>query len=127
MRLVLDWLESCRSYATVLVGDLNVYFPDEQIHHMLKTAGFASAYAEVHSKDAITCPTPLEAPTIVPGSSVEQACDFVLIRPSADGTVKLVATAAELSGNISAAGDATLYPSDHYAVLATLDVRCSRD
>ena len=115
----------------MLVGDLNVYLPTERIHQLLASAGFVSAYAAVHGADPITCPTPLAAPTIPPGSSVEQRCDFVLVRQSrgtaafAPHRLHLRPTAASLAGDTPAADDATLFPSDHYAVLATLELECS--
>ena len=114
----------------MLVGDLNVFYPEEAIHAMLAAAGFRSAYAAVHGADCRTCPTPLKAPTIDPAATVDQICDFVLVRQlqlqsGAQGGVgvtvsRLVPTAAAIAADRPAPGDPTLYPSDHYAVTATL-------
>ena len=110
----------------MLLGDLNVYFEDERILSLLRPAGFLSAHALVHWRDVPICPTPLEAPTIDPTSSVEQTCDFVLLRqPDSSGphaSLRLDATSACLAGNMPLDTDPTLYPSDHYAVLATIEV-----
>ena len=126
MEAVLAWLDGCRALPTVLVGDLNVYLPTERIPALLSAAGFASAHATLHGADPVTCPTPLAAPTIPPASSVESMrCDFVLVRQPADASSRclhLRPTAASLAGDTPATGDDTLYPSDHYAVLATLEV-----
>eukprot|EP00854_Cymbomonas_tetramitiformis_P011091 gene11091-13109_t len=126
MEMVLGWLEACRDVPTILVGDLNVFFPEERIHSLLQRCGFESAYKRVHGADCKTCPTPLEAPTIAPGSSVQQSCDFVLIRQpvaaGAHGAIRLIPVEASLAGDRPAEDDQTLFPSDHYAVVTTIEV-----
>jgi len=119
MEDVLEWLNEYRSVTTVLLGDLNVFFPDEKIPILLQAAGFESAYRKVHGFDPLTANTPLEAPSIRPGSCVEMSCDFVLLRMGSALRAKVIDVV--LAGNNHKQGDSTLYPSDHYAVCATVE------
>ena len=62
----------------------------------------------------------LAAPTIVPESSVDQACDFVLARQG--GEFQVVPVSAALIGTNPSPSDPTLYPSDHFGVIATYNI-----
>ncbi len=113
VRALCGWLAHAGP-AAVLVGDFNTP-PDEPGYRALRDAGWRSAYAEANGAEpAITWPSGLQAPTVDVGPP---AClDYVWVR----GAVRVAG--ARLACDTPAPDDPTLYASDHFAIVAELDV-----
>jgi endonuclease/exonuclease/phosphatase family metal-dependent hydrolase len=115
-RQVLEWLTAGpASDAQVLVGDFNAD-PDEPAVDRILGAGFRSAYADANGADpAVTWPSGLQAPAM--DTDGEPGClDYIWIR----GAVR--ASAARLAWDRPAVGDPTLLPSDHFGLVAELEI-----
>ena len=110
-RRLLAWIDTWPgATASVVVGDFNAY-PDEPTIALMKSR-FTSAYEELHGREPEkTWPTPVN--TFDP--SPPGCLDYVL-----------VAGARVLEGglafDIPHRSDATLLPSDHFGVMARLNV-----
>lgn len=120
MRAVLEWIEAIPG-STLLLGDLNMFFPDEKVIDLAKSRGFVDVFEDLHGSHPVTCPTPLQAPTILPEESVQQPADYILIRQRG-GALRFLPRSATLAGNQPSAVDPTLYPSDHFAVRAVFEL-----
>jgi endonuclease/exonuclease/phosphatase family metal-dependent hydrolase len=111
-----EWLAAAPpADATIVVGDFNTA-PVEPGYPAMVRAGWRSAYREAHGAEpAVTWPSGIQAPTIdVEGPA---AClDYVWVR----GAVRVAG--ARLACDAPAPHDPTLYPSDHFAVVAEVDV-----
>lgn len=110
------WLDAAPpSDSQVVVGDFNAR-PGEPAHARMQAAGFRSAHAEANGAEpAVTWPSGLVAPAMdtdgLPG-----CLDYVWVRGAA--TVESAGTVFDRP----AVHDATLYPSDHLGVVATIRV-----
>eukprot|EP00040_Diaphanoeca_grandis_P002615 m.278559 g.278559 ORF g.278559 m.278559 type:complete len:291 (-) comp137489_c0_seq1:12-884(-) len=127
MAQVLNWLSrgNDKRRPCVLLGDLNCYFKEENIYTLLEQHSFVSCFAHTHDgDDVVTCPTPLQADTIDIKTSVDMKADYILLRvPTQENDVnKYAIVESALAGHTSAVDDKTLYPSDHYAVTATISI-----
>jgi len=114
--LALDWLAaSPPAPVQVVMGDFNAH-PQEPAAERMRAAGFRSAYAEANGADpAVTWPSGIQAPGM--DTDGEPAClDYIWIR----GSVR--AMEARLTFDRPAAGDPTLYPSDHFGLAARLEL-----
>jgi endonuclease/exonuclease/phosphatase family metal-dependent hydrolase len=110
------WLDAApASDAQVAMGDFNAD-PEEPAYGRMLAAGFRSAFAEANGGEpAVTWPSGLQAPAM--DTDGDPSClDYIWLR----GAVR--ATSAALWADCPAAQDATLYPSDHLGVVATLSV-----
>ena len=115
-----EWLgaptaDVAASVATVVVGDFNAE-PVEGAYRLMTEAGFRSAHLEANGAEpAVTWPSGIQAPGMdgdgepgcldyiwVRGPITVQSCRVVFDRPAVD--------------------DPTLYPSDHFGLLATLQL-----
>jgi len=108
------WLDAASpTSAQVVMGDFNADVTELAYQRMID-AGFRSAYAEANGDEpARTWPSGLEAPAM--DTDGDPSClDYVWIR----GRARVVD--ARLWADRPAAHDATLYPSDHLGVVATL-------
>jgi endonuclease/exonuclease/phosphatase family metal-dependent hydrolase len=113
---LVPWLDAAPAAdALVVVGDFNAD-PREPACARMRDAGFRSAYAAANGAEpAVTWPSGLQAPAM--DTDGEPDClDYVWVRGAAD------VEAARLVFDRPAAGDPTLYPSDHVGVAATLRI-----
>jgi endonuclease/exonuclease/phosphatase family metal-dependent hydrolase len=110
------WLDAApRAAAQVVLGDFNAD-PGEPGYARMTAAGFRSAFAEANGAEpAVTWPSGLRAPAM--DTDGEPSClDYIWLRGAA------TALDARLWADRPAVDDATLYPSDHLGIVATVDV-----
>jgi endonuclease/exonuclease/phosphatase family metal-dependent hydrolase len=110
------WLDAASpTTAQVVMGDFNADVEEPAYHRMIE-AGFRSAFAEANGDEpARTWPSGLQAPAM--DTDGDPSClDYVWIRGRAR------AEDARLWADRAAAHDATLFPSDHLGVVATVTV-----
>lgn len=113
---LLDWLTDGPTVdAEVVMGDFNAE-PDEPTWARMTRAGFRSSYAEANGSDpAVTWPSGIQAEAM--DTDGDPGClDYLWIR----GRVR--AMAARLVFDRSAPDDPTLYPSDHFGIVAHLEL-----
>ncbi len=113
---LLGWLDDApAATATIVVGDFNAD-PAEPAYARLTAAGFRSAHLEANGHEPeITWPSGIEAPGM--DTDGEPGClDYVWLRGDA------AALDARLVFDRPAVGDPTLYPSDHFGLVATVRV-----
>lgn len=111
-RLLAEWLAAAPTAdAVVVAGDFNAP-PFEPACAVMGAAGYRSAFVEATGEEpAVTWPSGIHSPTM--DTDGEPACrDYLWLGRG------VTAKAAFLAANDPAAGDATLYPSDHFAVVA---------
>ena len=115
-RVLLEWLGTAPpTDAVIVMGDFNAD-PAEPTSDRMQAAGFRSAYAEANGADpAVTWPSGLQAPAMDTDGRPE-CLDYIWVR----GAVRVAE--ARLAFDRPAAGDPTLYPSDHFGIAATLDI-----
>lgn len=110
MQHLLDWLLPLDT-PLVLMGDMNAR-PDTPTIALAKRH-LVSAYAQHHgSEPAATFPTPLRTDKVLAPRTI----DYIFVRDVA-------VTAAQLVANQPHPADATLYPSDHVGLCATIAPR----
>lgn len=110
------WLDAAPpTTAQVVMGDFNAD-PGEPAYGRMVGASFRSAYAEANgSEPDVTWPSGLQAPAM--DTDGDPSClDYIWLRGSAR-TVH-----ARLWADRPASDDPTLYPSDHFGVVATVEV-----
>ncbi|KAI8474216.1 MAG: hypothetical protein J3K34DRAFT_144441 [Monoraphidium minutum] len=106
----------------VIAGDLNAP-PGEAAHGAFKAAGYRSASVEANGREpAVTWPSGLVAPLMDSGEP--HCADYIYV--SASPGYALRVTSAALAGGAAAAGDATLFPSDHLGIRVALSVSRAR-
>jgi endonuclease/exonuclease/phosphatase family metal-dependent hydrolase len=98
----------------VVVGDFNTP-PREPAYPVMTAAGYRSAYAEANGAEpAVTWPSGIQAPTM--DTDGDPNClDYVWLRGRGR------ATRAWLAANEHPASDATIFPSDHFAIVAEVE------
>ena len=110
------WLDAAPpADAHVVVGDFNAA-PNEPAYARMRAAGFRSAYLEANGAEpAVTWPSGLQAPAMdtdgAPG-----CLDYIWVRGA------VVVGGARVVYDRPAAGDPTLYPSDHFGLVADLEI-----
>jgi len=113
-----SWLDGrprAGDQATVVVGDFNAE-PTEPAHRRMVSAGFRSASVEANGREpAVTWPSGIQAPGI--DEDGEPGClDYIWVRgPISVQTCRVVF-------DRPAVGDPTLYPSDHFGLVASITV-----
>jgi endonuclease/exonuclease/phosphatase family metal-dependent hydrolase len=110
------WLDAAPSTtAQVVMGDFNAD-PGEPAYGRMLGAGFRSAFAEANGGEpAVTWPSGLQAPAM--DTDGDPSClDYVWLR----GAIGVAH--ARLWADRPASDDPTLYPSDHFGVVATVEV-----
>ena len=115
-RQVLEWLdESPPTDIRVLVGDFNAE-PTEAAAQRIRAAGYRSAYADANGTDPdVTWPSGLQAPAM--DADGDPGClDYIWL----NGPVRV--GSARLAWDRPAVGDGTLFPSDHFGLIAHLEV-----
>jgi endonuclease/exonuclease/phosphatase family metal-dependent hydrolase len=97
------------------MGDFNAD-RGEPAYGRMTASGFRSAYAEANGAEpAVTWPSGLQAPAM--DTDGDPAClDYVWVRGAAR------AVTARLWADRPAIDDPTLLPSDHFGVVATVEV-----
>ena len=113
---IVAWLETApAANAMVMVGDFNAP-PHEPSYGRMLAAGFRSASFEANGKEpAVTWPSGIQAPTM--DTEGDPNClDYVWVR----GEIRVVS--ASLAANEPSPSDPTLYPSDHFAIVADVEV-----
>jgi endonuclease/exonuclease/phosphatase family metal-dependent hydrolase len=123
----LEWVEDGVSSGTTIVflGDFNSFFDDEETFSLFCERGYFSSHKAKHGHEAVTVPTPLEAPTILPESVVEQQADLVMVRGGVrdgDTETRVRVKSCYLANEVSAT-DKSLCASDHFSVTAEIEVR----
>ena len=100
---------------TFIVGDFNTP-PFEPAYQVMLRGGYRSAFAQANGAEpAVTWPSGIQAETM--DTDGEPNClDYIWY----SGAVSVVS--ARLSANEHVEGDPTLYPSDHFAIVATVEL-----
>lgn len=111
---IIDWMDAApEAGTTILTGDFNA-LPDEPAVAAMASFGYRSAFAEVHGNEPpITRPSGIQAA----GMDTDGApgcVDYVWVR----GGCAVVGSTVVFDRPSPA--DDTLYPSDHFGLLATL-------
>jgi endonuclease/exonuclease/phosphatase family metal-dependent hydrolase len=110
------WLDGApASDAQLVMGDFNAD-PGEPAYGRMVSAGFRSAHVEANGGEPeVTWPSGLQAPAM--DTDGDPSClDYIWVR----GRASVID--ARLWADRPAAHDATLYPSDHFGLVATLAV-----
>ncbi len=111
---IVAWMKAAPAAdASVIVGDFNTP-PHEPAYGIMTGAGYASAYRAVRGAEpAVTWPSGIQAETMdIDG---EPNClDYIWLA----GSVR--ARTATLAANRHPAGDSTIFPSDHFAIVVEL-------
>ena len=116
VRAICDWMDDApRADAMIVAGDFNAP-PTEPAYQEMMRRGYRSASFEANgSEPAFTRPSGLQAPTM--DTDEEPAVvDYLWLH----GAVR--ATSAWIAANEPSPVDPTLYPSDHFAVMAEVVV-----
>jgi endonuclease/exonuclease/phosphatase family metal-dependent hydrolase len=113
---LVDWLAGAPAVdATVAMGDFNAD-PGEPTYARMQAAGFRSAYAQANgSEPEVTWPSGLQAPAM-DTDGIPECLDYIWLRG------KVRAAEARLAFDRPHPEDPTLYPSDHFGIVATLEV-----
>jgi endonuclease/exonuclease/phosphatase family metal-dependent hydrolase len=113
---LLGWLDGAPAAdAQVIVGDFNAD-PREPTYARMIAAGFRSAHMEANGVEpAVTWPSGLQAPAMDTDGDPD-CLDYIWVRGAA------AVEACRLVFDRSAAGDPTLYPSDHLGLSAHLRI-----
>jgi endonuclease/exonuclease/phosphatase family metal-dependent hydrolase len=110
------WMaEAPAADATIITGDFNAP-PFEPAYAAMKEAGYRSAFAEANGQEpAVTWPSGIQAPTM--DTDGDPNClDYIWLH----GSVQAVR--ARVAANNHPDTDPTLYPSDHFALVAEVDL-----
>jgi len=113
---IVRWMdEAPAADACIVAGDFNAP-PDESACEVMRAAGFRSAFVEVAGAEpAFTWPSGIQAPTM--DTDGDPACvDYLWLRGN------VTALRAWLACNEPHPTDPSLYPSDHFAVAAELEI-----
>jgi len=111
----LDGRPGAAGQATVVVGDFNAE-PTEPAYRRMASAGFRSASVEANGREpAVTWPSGIQAPAM--DTDGEPGClDYIWVR----GPISV--QACRVVFDRPAVGDPTLYPSDHFGLVASIIV-----
>jgi endonuclease/exonuclease/phosphatase family metal-dependent hydrolase len=103
------------AHATAIVGDFNTP-PSEPAYTVMKSAGYRSACVEANGAEPpVTWPSGIQAPTM--DTEGDPNClDYVWLAGGLD------VASARLAATDHPAEDHTLYPSDHFAVVAEVSL-----
>lgn len=115
-----EWLEKAseddQPSFTIVMGDFNAP-PHEPSYALFEQHGFSSAFKLQHGSEPVnTFKTGLQAPTM---DRDPQLCvDYIWVK--AHGAAKVEVLNVRLAANMPHPQDDTLYPSDHFAIVAEL-------
>lgn len=111
-----DWMtEAPAADATIISGDFNAP-PFEPGYAVMREAGYRSAFLESNGAEPqVTWPSGIQAPTMDTDGN-PNCFDYIWL----GGQVGAVN--ARLAANEHPPGDPTIYPSDHFAIVATVEL-----
>jgi len=115
-RALCQWMaEAPRADCEIIVGDFNTP-PFEPAYAVMRDAGYRSAFAEANGGEpAVTWPSGIQAETM--DTDGDPNClDYIWLAGDAK------AITARLACNQPSPSDPTLFPSDHFAILAEVDI-----
>lgn len=115
-KAMLAWLEDAPAAdVTIVVGDFNTP-PFEPAYAAMTDAGYRSAMLEANGAEPpVTWPSGIQAETM--DTDGDPNClDYIWVRGAAS------VRNARVSANQHPPGDATIFPSDHFALLAEIDI-----
>ncbi len=115
-RAICEWMSDApAANATIIAGDFNTP-PFEPAYAVMTGAGYRSACREANGEEpAVTWPSGIQAPTM--DTDGDPNClDYLWLGGSAR------ARTARLVFNTPATADPTLYASDHFGILAEIDI-----
>lgn len=115
-RAICAWMSDApRADAAIVVGDFNAP-PFEPAYAIMREAGWRSAFFEVNGAEpAVTWPSGIQADTM--DTDGDPNClDYIWLSGSAR------ARSARLAANQHPPEDPTIYPSDHFAIVAEVDL-----
>mmetsp|Transcript_33928 Transcript_33928/g.96115 ORF Transcript_33928/g.96115 Transcript_33928/m.96115 type:complete len:336 (+) Transcript_33928:254-1261(+) len=121
MDRICRWVEESTDNAAgvLIAGDLNS-MPSEELHAVMKSFGYRSAYAAIHGREPeATWPSGLIAPLMDEGPP--GCLDYIYVKGLPGWSVNV--QSASLAGHHPCPGDSTLYPSDHLAVHVGIRVK----
>ena len=103
--------EAPRADATFVVGDFNTP-PHEPAYRVMTEAGYRSAYREMNGAEPpVTWPSGIQAETM--DTDGDPNClDYIWY----NGAARF--SEVRLAANVHPPADPTLYPSDHFAIVA---------
>lgn len=116
VQALVDWMAKAPAAdATIVTGDFNMP-PTEPGYALMTAAGFRSAFVEATGAEPeFTRPSGIIAPNMDTDSK-RATFDYIWV----NGAIEV--RSARLAATTPAPGDATLYPSDHFAVVAEVVV-----
>lgn len=105
---------------SLLMGDFNTPETSNGLTALRNEAGFVDAF-RIANPEA-------QGPTVwqrieAPHSTVSRRVDFILVRNGSESTVTVRSSRIVLDRPGQLPGGSPLWPSDHYGVLAELDIR----
>ncbi len=112
---IVRWMaEAPGADGVVIVGDFNTP-PSEPAYGVMTAAGYRSALVEAQgSEPTVTWPSGIQAETM--DTDGDPNClDYIWV------TGDLRVESAKVAANTHPPGDATIYPSDHFALVAELE------
>lgn len=115
-RAIVEWMEAApHADAAFVVGDFNTP-PFEPAYDVMLSAGYRSAYRELHGTEpAVTWPSGIQATTM--DTDGDPNClDYIWYK----GNVAVLSV--NLAANQHPPSDPTLYPSDHFAIIADVEI-----
>lgn len=113
---IVEWMAHAPAAdATFIVGDFNTP-PTEPAYAVFKEAGYLSALYEANGREPeVTWPSGIQAETI--DTDGEPNClDYIWYRG------RVLVKAARVAANQPAPNDSTLFPSDHFALVADVTI-----
>lgn len=114
VRRILAWMDDAPAAdGTIITGDFNMP-PHEPGYALMTAAGYRSALRETNGAEpAVTWPSGIIADTM--DTDGDPAClDYIWLRGN------IAVTGAHVAANEPAPNDPTLYPSDHFALVANV-------
>ena len=113
---IVDWMaEAPAADAVFIVGDFNTP-PTEPAYTVMRAAGYRSASFEANgSEPPVTWPSGIQAPTM-DNDGDPNCLDYIWY----SGRVRI--SSARIGANVHPPGDPTIYPSDHFAIVAEAEV-----
>jgi endonuclease/exonuclease/phosphatase family metal-dependent hydrolase len=109
----------CRALPTILMGDFNALEDSPAMAAFTHEAGFVDAFRSVYPTAAgFTCDQALYALT----PTVSQRIDYLLVLPGAETPGKVCSSQVILHTPQQLADGRIVWPSDHYGVLAEVEV-----
>lgn len=108
-----------RALPTILMGDFNALEASHAMATLTDEAGFRDAFRAVHTTAAgLTCDQALYTPT----PTVSQRIDYILILPGTEAPSRVRSSWIFLNAPQRLHDGRFLWPSDHYGVLAEIEL-----